>query len=452
MTKYNIDETDINSYLGNGFLCSCGRTHSVEIERVIIENGAIKRLPELLNAFGFKKIFIVADDNTYKVAGIQVEEVLTRNAAVFRTHIYHRQYDLVPDESAAGEFIINMERDTDVILAIGSGVINDLCKYMSYKLGIPYIIVATAPSMDGYASNGSALILENLKTTLSAVVPKAIIGDIDVLKNAPMKMITAGFGDMIGKYSAINDWQLGNIINDEYYCPKIADMVMSSVKKCIESAEGLKERRDDAIKNLMEGLVITGIAMSFAGNSRPASGSEHHLSHFVEMMYLFDEKDAPLHGAKVGVNTLIVNRMRRLLAADVPDIQEIQKRAGLFDEKKWAEEIKRIFRQAAPGIIRLNEKEKINDSNERMKRVHRIIEKWETISKVLKDTPSNEEIAASLTKAGAPVSPEELGISWDLIEEGIVYAKEVRARYTVLQLAWDIGVLDKLAAEIKAGR
>ena len=448
LSEDKIQSFDIGNYLGNRFYCSCGQVHSIDIERVIIEKGAIKKIPEVLDAFGFKKVFLVSDDNTYSAAGLAVEEVLTQEGILYSKHVYRRKQDLVPDEAAVGEFIIHMDKDMEVILAVGAGVMNDLCKYMSSRLNIPYFIVATAPSMDGYASDGSALILENLKTTLSTVVPKAIIGDVDILKNAPFQMIAAGFGDMVGKYSAINDWQLGNIINGEYYCAAVARMVMHSLNKCMENAEGLKERKDDAIKSLMEGLVLTGIAMSFAGNSRPASGSEHHLSHFVEMMYLFEGKEAPFHGVKVGVYTLIMNKMREMLAGKAPDIQNVLMKVEAFDERKWTEEIRRIYKQAAPGIIRLNEKEKINAREERLARVHKILENWKTIVGILKDLPSNSDLEAALVKAGAPVSPEELGINRDITLEGLIYAKEVRARYTVLQLAWDLGMLDELAFEI----
>ena len=170
-------------------------------------------------------------------------------------------------------------QDVDVILTIGTGTLNDLGKFVSYKLGIASIIVATAPSMDGFASNGSALIVDNLKTTFEVDVPKAIIGDVNILKESPMEMILAGFGDIVGKYSALNDWQLGKIINKEYYCDVTIKMVNNSIKKCMDNSEGMVNRDETAIKNLMEALVLTGIAMSFVGNSRPASGSELSLIH-----------------------------------------------------------------------------------------------------------------------------------------------------------------------------
>lgn len=447
LKKENISTLSIQDYLCNTFSCDCGREHSVEIEKVIIDNRAIERIPEVLASFGYEKIFMVADSNTYDVAGARVEKTITGGNFKLKKHIFIRKDNLVPDELAIGEFIINYFNEADVILAVGSGVISDLCKFMSYKLNVPYIMVATAPSMDGYASIGAALTINNLKTTLSATVPKAIIGDVDVLKKAPMEMIRAGFGDVVGKYSAINDWKLGRLVNDEYYCDYVSDMVMHSLEKCIQTADGLQKRDDNSIRNLMEGLVLTGIAMSFTGNSRPASGSEHHLSHFVEMMYLFNGKEAPPHGIKVGYNTIVMNYLREKLSAINPDLDEVMKKASGFDKDKWLEDVKKLFRQAAPEVISLNEKEGINSYEKRVKRVNRIVSKWSEIVNILKEVPTHKDIRDILQKTGAPVTLKELNVDKETMLNGLIYAKEIRDRYTVLQLAWDLGMLDDLADE-----
>jgi glycerol-1-phosphate dehydrogenase [NAD(P)+] len=431
----------INDLLGKSFKCSCGKEHKVDIDRVIIENGVLRKVPKIIREYNYRKAFIVADNNTYEAAGKCVENSLKNSHMPYQKLVFSRPHHLVPDEQTIGEFLIHMEKDTDVIVAVGSGVINDLCKYMSFKLNIPYIIIATAPSMDGYASDGSALMIDNLKTTLSAVVPKAIIADIDVLKNAPMKMIRAGFGDMVGKYSALNDWKLSNIITGEYYCEAVAALVEKSLEKCINNAAGIGERKDEVIKELMEGLVLTGIAMSFAGNSRPASGSEHHMSHFWEMMFLFEGREPALHGINVGVNTVSTTRMREILASKKLDFDNIAQKALHFDQEKWTQDIKDIYSKAAPGIIKLNKKEQINSLDKRLKRLEIIRDNWDLIVKTLKEIPSAYQIKEILKKAGAAISPKEVGVDENIEKNCIVYGKEVRARYTILQLLWDIGLL-----------
>lgn len=444
----NINMFKINDFLHRTFECSCGRKHSVGIEKIIIENGAINKVPEVLKDFGFKRAYCVADTNTNATLE-SLEDIFDKTSISYVSHVFVRNGDLVPDEAAVGEFVIHMDKSADVLVAIGTGVLNDLCKYMSYKLNIPYIIIATAPSMDGFASDGSALIIDNLKTTLQTTMPKAIIGDVEILKSAPEQMIMAGFGDMLGKYSALNDWKLSNIINDEYYCSTIVKMVELSLESCIKNIKGLLNRSDEALKNLMEGLVLCGIAMSFTGNSRPASGSEHHLAHFWEMMFLFEGREPVLHGIKVGINTLTTNVIREQLSNEKPDFEQIRKEAHDFDHKKWLEDVNKIYSKAAPGIIKLDREVRINSLDERQKRLNKIEDNWETIVKTLKEVPPTEEIQKVLKAVGLPVRAEEVGVDTVTVKQGLVYAKEVRARYTVLQLLWDLGLLNDYAAIIK---
>jgi len=259
----------------------------------------------------------------------------------------------------------------------------------------------------------------------------------------------AGFGDIVGKYSALNDWKLSKIINEEYYCDVTVKMVEDSLKKCIENAEGIKNRESEAIKNLMEALVLTGIAMSFVGNSRPASGSEHHLAHYFEMMLLFENKKAILHGRKVGVNTVITTKLRDMLANSDIDFDKSISDAKSFDMDKWTKDVNSTFKEAAKGIIEISEKDKTTSIPERLKRIKRIREHQEEIKKVLKEVPSTEEIKDILVKAGAPTLPEQIGIKNEAILNAVLMSKEIRTRYTVLSLLSDLGLLEKFAYGIE---
>lgn len=438
----------IDDYLGREFDCPCGRKHSTPIESVVIEKGAIAKIPDVLGSFNYKKVFLIADQNTYAAAGEKVAELLIGTAFTVYKHIYKRETDLVPDERAVGELMISFEKDTDVILAVGSGVINDLSKYISYKLSIPYVVCATASSMDGYASDVAAFIFDNMKITLPAAMPKAIIADTDVLKNAPSAMLTAGFGDILGKYSAINDWKLGHTINGEYYCEMVAEMIGYSIKKCTESPEGLVKRADKSVESLMEALVISGIAMSFTGNSRPASGAEHHLSHFWEMMYLFQGREEVLHGVKVGIGTAAINWLRKRLADYRPDFDLLEKAEFSFDKEDWLENVKTLYSKAASGIIELNEKEQLNDERKRAERLKCVRGNWDRIADILKETPETDEICDMLISADLPTKPAEIGVDRELFKNAVIYAKELRSRYTILQLLWDLDLLKDFADEL----
>ena len=435
-------------FLGKQCTCECGKVHGVRIEKVIIENGAIGQIPQVLQDLGYKKAFIMADANTYRAAGRAVEEAL-QGRFPYETLVYCRKEELVPDERAVGEFFIRFAPDADVIVAVGTGVINDLAKYASYKLGVSYIIVATAPSMDGYASDGAALIVDNVKVSYPSQNAKAIIGDVDVLKFAPMNMIAAGLGDMLGKYSALRDWKLGAMIEDEYYCDVVAAMVKKSVGRCIDSMEGLCRREDSAVKNLMEGLVLTGIAMSFAGTSRPASGSEHHLSHFWEMMFLIEGKKAVLHGTKVGIASVVISKLSEQLASQSVDWAECERKAKSFNLEKWQEDIRTAYKNSAQGILKLAETGNRHSLADRMKRIEVIRKNWPRIQKLLGEGPSPVQIQTWLKQMGAPVCPSEVGIGQDDLYHGILYAKEIRTRYSILQLLGDLGLLEQYAMVTK---
>jgi glycerol-1-phosphate dehydrogenase [NAD(P)+] len=444
-----MNDFKIQDFLGKTLNCKCGREHSVDIDKIIIQKDAIILLPQIIKEYKFKKVFMIADNNTYKVQGSKVERLLLKNDIQFNKCIFNSEKQLIPNEKAIVEMLIEFKKDTDVIIGVGSGTINDLSRFLSFKVDIPYFIIATAPSMDGFASTVSPLIINNLKTTYEARCPKVIFGDIEVLRNAPMDMILAGLGDVIGKYTSLCDWKLGQIINDEYYCEFIVDMVKNAIDKCIDSIKGIKSRDEDAIKNLVEGLIITGIAMSFSGNSRPASGSEHHLAHFWEMMFLFDDKEAVLHGRKVGVTEIVITKLYELLAEVHFDYDKAINKANKFSEDKWENVIRRIYRFAADGIIESNRKEHRNSKEKHIERLNNIQKKWtEIISSVKEIVPLSDKIQSVLKEAGAPINPKQIGVSSEVVSNSLIYGKEIRTRYTVLQLLWDIGVLDELSEKV----
>ena len=434
-----------SDFLGKECTCECGKIHSVSIEKILIEKGAIGRIPKLLQEFGYKKVFLMADGNTYLAAGKAVEKAL-QGQFIVESLVYQRVGDLVPDEKAVGEFFIRFTPDAEVIIAIGTGVLNDLAKYVSHKVQVPYIIVATAPSMDGFASDAAALIVDNVKVSYPARNAQAIIGDTDVLQKAPMNMISAGLGDMLGKYSALRDWKLGTLIEKEYYCEIVVNMVETAVQRCIDGMDGLRLREDKAIANLMEGLVLTGIAMSFAGNSRPASGSEHHISHFWEMMYLLEGKEAVLHGTKVGIASVVISKLAARLASQRVDWEQSLGKAKAFDAEQWKSEITEVYKKSAPGIITLSESGNRHSLADRLARIETIRKNWQAVVELLQAGPSPLQLESLLKQMGAPVKPSDIGIDKNHLYNGILYSKEIRTRYSILQLLGDIGLLDEYAS------
>lgn len=413
---------DINLLL-KGINCKCGKFHTCAIEKVYIEENACKRLQELVNQY--QSILLVADENTYLAVGEKVLSNLT--AKKINKIIFSGQTLLIPNEQA----ILGVENallDSQIIIAVGSGVIQDLCKYVSKSTRIPYIVVATAPSMDGYASDGAAMILNGMKVTVKAGLPKAIIADVDVIKNAPIDMIKAGFGDVVGKFSALNDWKLANLINGEYLCEFIYDLTISQIKKTLALVDGLLKRQSKSVKSLMEALVIIGILMSFAGSSRPASGSEHHLSHFFEITGILDGEAYLAHGLDVAYSTVITSKIRQLLI-DTDFTKKLYKQTQTEKTKN----LQRVYSTIANECIELQNK---TDNYKDRREIY--INKEKEIKKILRECPSEREIEKALSKAELSMESFYNFYKAKKIKDAVKYAKDLKDRFTVLWLCYDL--------------
>lgn len=414
---------DINELL-KGINCSCGRYHSCDIKHVVIEKEAISALRGMVQ--GYHSVLVVADENTFAAAGEKTLAAIADKHS--RSVIFAGSPILIPNEDAIAKVTEALE-GIDLIIGIGSGVIQDLCKYVSLYGNIPYYIVATAPSMDGYASTGAAMILKGMKTTVSAGVPDAIIADTEVLKNAPMDMIQAGYGDIVGKYSALNDWRLSHAVNGEYFCQYIYDLTFEMLQKTLNLADGLQKREEESVKVLMEALIIVGIAMSFAGSSRPASGSEHHLSHFFEITGIVNGEEYFPHGIDVAYSTVITAALReQLLQRPWPKVQYRP------DKEAYLAEMSRIYGPVAQGCMALQEKVGLYDKE--MLSVYR--KKEREVRAILAEMPSAKDIEEMLNAAGLKMDSFYELYSEKKIADAIAYAKELKDRYTVLWMYYDM--------------
>lgn len=441
------EKLDLNRYLGKELSCSCGRVHATNVKLIDIDRSATQRLPGHIIGLGYKKVYLVADKNTWQAAGKAAAAELLKAEIPFETIVL--DYDeLIPDEQVIREIEEGYPEGTDLVLAVGAGTINDLCKYISFRAGVDYIIFASAPSMDGFVSVGAALMLNHVKTTVDTHGPVAVIGDTEILAAAPMNMITAGLGDTLGKYTCLLDWKLAELINGEYYCEEVAAMVEQALRIVLEQSSKIEDRSPEAVKVVTEALVLTGMAMSFVGNSRPASGCEHHLSHYWEMKFIMEGKKPILHGTKVGVGMITALKLYHMLAEDEIDFAAAETKD--YDHEAWLEKIRDCYQVAAEGIIRLEETCGKNDVAKRDRRLVVIKENWPTIQKMIKESlPATEDMESLLLSLDAPISPQQIGVPLDMAADGVRIAKEVRDRYTVLQLLWDLGLSEKYALRVK---
>lgn len=383
----SILDRPISQWAGMEYSCACGKSHKVDIQAIQVGSGVIQELPGILRDLGASHIFLVTDNYTYEAAGRQVEQLLDQAGLAYHKRVFQTETPLVPNEYALGSVLAAMTSQDDMLLAVGSGTLNDVTKYVSARTGVPYVIAATAPSMDGYASTVAPTILDGFKTTLPAVYPAAIVADVDILKDAPMPMLTAGFGDIIGKFTSLADWRLSHQLNGEYYCPEVAGVIEAAVETCAANAKALAQREPQAIQAVTEALILSGLAMGMVGVSRPASGAEHQMAHYWEMDALRRGEEHPLHGNAVGVGTVLAASLYEMAAEYLPQ-----------------------------GFA----------------------------------APDKGQILACLQAAGSCADPKELGIRRELCLESLLHAMELRDRFTVQKLLEQKGKLSLCAQELVA--
>lgn len=432
----------IEKYIAKSVKCTCGRVHQSRVETIVINNNVIEN--EFINYIknnGYKRLTVVCDRNTYRIAGEKVCAVLDKAAISYKLHMFQTDALLVPDEHSIGNLAMGMDLDCDFMVAVGSGTINDICRYVSAVAKKEYCVIGTAASMDGYISGGSALIYNGLKITFETHTPKAVFFDKDILADAPQAMIAAGVGDLLGKISCLTDWRLSKIINDEWHCDFISDIVYAAIDKTVSARDSVAARDGDAMSTLIEALLLSGVCMDFAGNSRPASGCEHHMSHFWEMRYILEGRTALLHGTKVGIGTIISLKAYEYIAKLNPDFAKIRKIERVsFDE--WEKNIRAAFMQASDEVIALEKKCGKNSEEKISKRLTAIETKWDEIKKLAAATAPSDLVKSILTQLDAPATPAEIGVEKEMARQTIMYAKEIRDRYTVLQLLFDLGELE----------
>ena len=285
--------------------------------------------------------------------------------------------------------------------------------------------------MDGYASVGCAMILDGLKVTINGRVPMAILADTEVLATAPLDMILSGYGDVIGKYSCLSDWRLSALVNGEYLCEDVWQATMREVKKVRAIAKKIAAKEPEAVGALMESLVAVGVLMAYVGNSRPASGSEHHFSHFFEITGIIGGTDYLPHGIDVFYSAAETARIRERLTSfeDFPEVTP-------YDEAHRIAETKRIYGDLADETLALQKKvgfyEKINE------RVEIYRKKWKEIRALLSEAPSFDEMCEIISEVGMDYGDFVSFYGREHIDDALLYAKDTKDRYTVLWTYYDI--------------
>ncbi|TMV48428.1 sn-glycerol-1-phosphate dehydrogenase [Paenibacillus mesophilus] len=434
---------------GISFHCACGQTHRVEMRKLMLAEGALYKVHELLRELNLGgKAMIVADSSSFAAAGKALADDLAGKGTDVRLSVFPEE-QWYADEKALVRVLIDLEPDTELIIAVGSGTINDIARFVSYKAKLPYIVVATAPSMDGYASTGSPILVNGFKKTYSLASPAAIVGDLSVIRQAPRDRQAAGVGDMLAKITALCDWLLASVVEEEHYCEVIAALMSKALTGIVSHVQSIRDGEEQATKLLMEGLVLSGIAMQMIGNSRPASGAEHHISHYWEMLHFAAGHRTELHGIKVGAAVPIVLKLYdALLGADPDTFRMKEKTAAQIAD--WERDVRRCYGPLADEMIAMNRGLFLNQTELDIRR-DRLVGHWPELKPKLQAILAiAPDVQALLRQVGAPAEPKEIGVSREQLADALRLAKEVRSRYTVLQLADQLGLLESFAEDMAA--
>ena len=375
--------------------CPCGKQHTFVTEKVEIESGLTPKTGKILADAGFpKKVLVVSDDNAIKAAD-GVLESLTAASFDVKKLIYSNMMYAKIEQVREVEALCD---DVDGIIAVGTGSINDICRVASFRKGKKFCIFATAPSMDGFASDTAPIIENNFKNSFFVEQPSIILADTKILAKAPLELKAAGFGDMVAKYIGIADWRIANLLIDEYYCPAVADITMQGVQKVVDLADKVSGEDEEAAGSIMEGLILSGLGMKLAKSSRPASGAEHVVSHYLECYKLARGIWPEFHGKKVGVATVLINRIYHNIADRVTDIDPA------VEVTDW-DDVKAAFDETQiPELMKLNQPsimDKVDPA--RLKAI------WPQVRAIIKEVlPTDEALMKMMKAAGAATEPADV--------------------------------------------
>jgi glycerol-1-phosphate dehydrogenase [NAD(P)+] len=426
--------------LGKTFSCTCGRVHTVPVQALHYGETAADALPALLRQHAPRRQgVLLADARTFAAAGRDAERILERAGLPFHTLLLPDppRGDPVCDDLTRAWLEASLPPAVGVILAVGSGVVNDLAKWAAFDRGLPYLVLATAASMNGYTSANIAPAIRGVKRVMDGRAPFAVLASPSVLAAAPWKLTAAGLGDVIAKPVSMTDWTINRLLFNEYFCPLCAGLIRELEPVYMENPEALARKEPASMEALFMALLYSGLSMTMAGTSFPASGGEHMVSHVLDMKALAEGREHDYHGRQVGLGAIVAAALyERLLALNRPVFRAVTEPT---DAAYWGalapvveEEHAAKRERAVQAVARLNEPGV-----------------WEQVRGIIAaQAVSPARIKACLKRAGAAHTAGEIGCSAGRFTEALLRSHQIRARYTVLDLARAAGILPGSAAAL----
>lgn len=429
----------------SGVECGCPCEHHAIDKDIYIGSGLLPRIPDYIRRRGLgTHCVLVADDTTYRVAGEAVEKALVDAGFDVTPCVIHREGDMLPDDLSCGEVLLSITRETEFLIAVGSGTVTDTTRINAERTKLPFVSVGTAPSMDGYASAVAPLLHRGLKIQRPAVCPEIIVCDLDVLATAPLPMIASGVGDVLGKYIAKADWQLGEIINGEPCCPVCIEMVTNAVNALVDNVDEIAAKTEKGMRILIEALLLAGVTIMIIDNTRAVASIEHNIAQYWEMIMVQQGIEPPMHGASVGVSTLMVWPMfERFAREDLGklDLDDIRaRRISREKRERWMRHSYGV--EGGNAIMRENPGDFLT-WEEQERRIRTAQEHMDDIRAVIAAMPPLEKIREVMMKLGAEMTWQEEHIPEDLVRRSMHCGKDYRTRYTLFKLIDECGLLEE---------
>jgi len=410
--------------------------------RVVIGRAVLASVPELLHDMGLPaRALVVADPNTYQAAGRAVTELLSPTAEALVI-----DPDTVSDAHAATVRDALDRLGSATPLAAGAGTVNDIVKLAAEGAGAPYVSVATAPSMNGYPSPIAAVLRHGLKCTVPAAPPVAIVYDTDVVATAPQTMIGSGYADLLAKPCSQADWILARELAGDPFAEEPLRIIDGVVEAVVDAGPAVAAADPEAVELLCVGLTLSGLSMAVAGSSQPASGSEHLISHFWDVIGHRDGRELDLHGRQVGLGCLVVSSLlERLLALDSADIVPAQQPCDAASLEPAVRDVYGSLADAAMAEFAAKSPD-ISAVHDRVALARRA---WPRLRDEMRDCAvTAATMREHLLRGGAPTTLAEVGRTREEALTAVMWARAMRSRYTCLDLAAEIGALDEWAEDI----
>lgn len=420
----------------------------------VMADGALARVPEVFkDCFKDQKAIIIADCNTWKAAGEEVFANMTE--AGIDTASF-----LIPDEHFHAEwpYVEMVEAQIKfsgaIAVAVGSGVINDLCKLSSHHLGQSYLCVPTAASVDGYSSFGASISYQGLKQTFECPAPLAIVADASVIAAAPKEMTAAGYADLAAKIPCGAEWMIADLFGTEPIVPEAWHVLQDVLDGILSDPEGVAAGDRDAISDLFIGLTLSGIAMQIARSSRPASCTDHLFSHYLDMTGHRYKGELQSHGFQVAIGTLTMCAFfDEFLKMDLTRLDVDKCVAAwptLEQERERALELFKDFVSPKLGYDSIGVK--YADAEGVRVQLTKVKEQWPELKKQYRAQVFTFEKMQRLFKiVGAPSDPSEIGVTREQLKSLVPFTQLMRYRINLLDLAKRGMFYDELVEAVFGG-